>query len=253
MDTKKSVQQQFGAVAAHYASSSVHASGQDLTAMLNAAKLHDDKRVLDIGCGTGHTALAFADHVAEVRGVDLTPEMLDQARRLAAERNITNVFFEQSDVAHLPFAAASFDIVTSRYSAHHYADPVGALREVTRVLKQDGMFLLTDVMAPKEPAADIFLNAIELLRDPSHVRDYAVIQWQEMFAEVGLMSEILGVWLLHLDFDAWVTRMQTPEAAIAQIRTLIDGTSDEVRAALSLNHETYSFRVPTALMRGRFL
>lgn len=202
MNTKTSVQQQFGAVAARYANSTIHASGPDLTAMLHAARLQNDKRVLDIGCGAGHTALAFAAHVAEVQGVDLTPEMLDQAHRLAAERNITNVFFEQSNVVNLPFPAASFDIVTSRYSAHHYADPVGALREVARVLQPDGVFFLVDVVAPKEPASDTFLNAIELLRDPSHVRDHSITQWQKMFAEVGLHAETLGTWPLHLEFDA---------------------------------------------------
>src|SRR5262245_55828405 len=84
-DVKQSVQRQFGAVAANYATSPVHRGGPDLDAMLAAATPRGHERVLDAGCGTGHTALAFAPLVAEVVGADLTEAMLEQGRRLAAE------------------------------------------------------------------------------------------------------------------------------------------------------------------------
>src|SRR5689334_164940 len=87
-DIKQSVQRQFGAVAANYVTSAVHRGGPDLDAMLAAAGARGGERVLDAGCGTGHTALAFAPHVAEVVGVDLTEAMLEQGRRLAEQRGL---------------------------------------------------------------------------------------------------------------------------------------------------------------------
>lgn len=249
-DIKNSVERQFSPVATNYATSAVHVSGPDLTAMLEAASLHGSERVLDAGCGTGHTALAFAARAAEVIGVDLTEAMLAQGRKLARDRNLSNVAFKRGDVEHLAFPDAAFDIVTSRYSAHHYPHPLAALREFARVLKPGGILLLVDVMAPDEPAPDTFLNAIELLRDPSHVRDHRVEEWERMFATAGFSAETLGHWPLRLEFESWVARMNTPFLAITQIRTLIEGAPREVRAALALD-EGYSFSVPTALLRGR--
>lgn len=250
MDIKGSVQQQFGAVAAKYATSAVHVGGPDLQAMLAAVPLRGDEQVLDAGCGAGHTALAFAPHVASVLGIDLTIAMIAQARKLAQERGFANATFERADVEHLPYPDASFDLVTSRYSAHHYPHPQAALREFARVLKPHGALLLVDVVAPEAPASDTFLNAIELLRDPSHVRDHTPAQWLEMCAVAGLHGEVAGTWPLRLEFESWVARMNTPFLSITQIRTLIDGAPREVRAALAIAEDEYSFSVPTALVRA---
>jgi ubiquinone/menaquinone biosynthesis C-methylase UbiE len=250
LEIKDSVQKQFSPVAANYASSAVHAGGPDLAAMLAAVTPGGAERVLDAGCGAGHTALAFAPMAAEVVGLDLTEAMLAQGRKLARDRGLANVAFQRGDVERLPFPDAWFDLVTSRYSAHHYPHPPAALREFARVLKPGGAFLLVDVVSPDEPAQDTFLNAIELLRDPSHVRDHTVGQWLSMCQKAGLAAEQLGAWPLRLEFESWVARMNTPFLAITQIRALIDGAPREVRAALAIQ-EGYSFSVPTALIRGR--
>ena len=249
MEIKESVEKQFSPVASNYATSAVHVGGPDLAAMLAAVELSGAERALDAGSGAGHTALAFAPKVAEVVALDLTEAMLAQGRRLARERGLTNITFQRGDVERLPFPDASFDLVTSRYSAHHYPHPLAALREFARVLKPGGVFLLVDVVAPEQPAQDTFLNAIELLRDPSHVRDHTVAQWLSMCAAAGLAAEELGGWPLRLEFESWVARMNTPFLAITQIRALIDGAPREVRAALAIE-EGYSFSVPTALVRG---
>ena len=133
MDLTQAIRNQFATAARDYSVSSVHRSGPDLDAMLAAGLASGARRVLDIGCGTGHTALAFAESGAEVVGLDLTPEMLDQGRRLASARG-ASVSFREGDVADLPFPDASFDLVTSRFSAHHYTHPGAALAEVARVL-----------------------------------------------------------------------------------------------------------------------
>jgi ubiquinone/menaquinone biosynthesis C-methylase UbiE len=249
-DVKNSVQRQFTPVAANYATSAVHVAGPDLIAMLNAVALRGVERVLDAGCGAGHTALAFAPRVAEVVALDLTEAMLAQGRKLAKQRDITNITFRRGDVEKLAFDDASFDLVTSRYSAHHYPHPLMALREFARVLKPGGSVLLVDVVSPDEPAQDTFLNAVELLRDPSHVRDHTVEQWLRMLVTAGLAGEALGHWPLRLEFESWVARMNTPFLAITQIRTLIEGAPREIRAGLAID-EGYSFSVPTALIHGQ--
>src|SRR5262249_21242237 len=107
MEIKESVQKQFAPVAANYATSAVHAGGPDLTAMLATADLRADQRALDAGCGAGHTALAFAPHLAEVVALDLTEAMLAQGRKLARDRGIANITFQRGDVEQLPFPDGS--------------------------------------------------------------------------------------------------------------------------------------------------
>jgi len=249
VSVKEAVQQQFGPVATEYATSPVHATGPDLAAMLAAAPLRGVERVLDVGCGAGHTALAFAPRVASVIAVDLTAAMLDEGRRLAAERAVANVTFQRGDVEDLSCVDGLFDLVTSRYSAHHYPHPGRALREIGSVLQPGGALLLVDVVAPADALADAFLNAIEALRDPSHVRDHTAEEWRGMMTAARLTPEALGAWPLRLRFDSWVARMRTPAASVIQIKGLLDGASPDIRAALSVEDD-YSFTVPVALIRG---
>jgi SAM-dependent methyltransferase len=248
-NTAVTAEQQFGAVAAHYATSIVHVGGPDLDAMLQAAPL-PTTTLLDVGCGAGHAALAFAPHAERVVALDVTEPMLAQVQRLADERHITNVETRHADIAQLPFGDHTFAVVTSRYSAHHYANSQHALDEIARVLQPGGTFLLVDVVAPADEAHDAFLNHIETLRDPSHVRDHTVEQWREMIEQAGLRAELLGTWPLYLDFASWVARMQTPPTAVAQIESLFDQAPHAVRQAFVVAQD-YSFTVPVALLRAK--
>lgn len=250
MDRNQSIQRQFGAAADRYRVSRYHQDAPDLDAMLAAVVLRGDERVLDIGTGTGHTALAFAPRVAEVVGLDLTPAMLEQARILAEERGSANVRFEVGEAEALPYPDASFDLVTCRVCAHHFRDVRAAVCEASRVLRPGGRVLWVDSVSPDDPAQDTFLNCIELLRDPSHVRNYGVSQWQALFAEAGLAAEHLATWPVPLDFDEWTDRMRTPELPCDQLRALFDDATESIRAAFRVRTTPYGFDIPIALLRA---
>lgn len=245
------VRRQFGAVAAAYATSAVHASGANLRLLVETAALRGGEDVLDLGCGAGHTALALAPFARSITAVDLTPEMLAVAKGLAAERQVQNVEFRHADATHLPFEAASFDLVTSRYSAHHYSDPAAALREVARVLAPGGQFLLVDTIAPEDPALDTFLNAAELLRDASHVRDCRASEWERLFLAAALVPQVLMRSSIELDGESWVRRSQTPPPMVAALRALFAAAGPVAQAVLEIqNGERWSWTVPIALIRG---
>jgi len=194
MDLKDSVRTQFGRAAGDYATCHIHADGPDLPAMIAAASLDGRERVLDVGCGAGHTALAFAQHADRVEALDLTPDMLRETARLARERGLDNLSTRLGDVERLPYAAGSFDVVTCRQCAHHFPHPDAAVAEIARVLAPGGVFLLLDSVAPEDPKQDTFLNTIELLRDPSHVRDYSISQWLAVLARHGFEAELLEIY-----------------------------------------------------------
>ena len=249
-DIKAAVRRQFSPVAAAYATSSVHAGGPDLAALVAAAAPASHEHALDAGSGAGHTALALAPHVASVTAVDLSREMLDQGAALAAERGLSNLSFVRGDVERLEFQDQSFDLVSSRYSAHHYPHPAAALAQIARVLRPGGRFVLVDVVADEQPAHDTFLNAIELLRDPSHVRDHSISQWQQLMRQAGLEPDLLETWPLHLDFTSWIERMRTPAAAAAQIVWLMDVAAAEIRQSFAIEPD-HSFTLRLALLRAR--
>ena len=248
-EIKTSVERQFSQTAANYRRSRVHAAGEDLARMVAAANLDGSERVLDAGCGAGHTALAVAPHVAQVTAFDLSEEMLAQVEMLAGQRGVANVVTRRGDVEALPFGDGEFDRVTSRYSAHHWPHPERALAEIRRVLKPGGRFLLSDIVSFDSYVCDTYLQAIELLRDPSHVRDHTVAQWVAMFEAAGLVADVVFEWRVPLDFDDWVARMMTPAENIAMLRKLLDEVPVEVQEALAIQ-PGHNFSLPGALLGG---
>jgi len=137
-----------------------------------------------------------------VVGYDLSDEMLDVVNHAAKERSINNIMTQQGTVEKLPFADKSFDIITSRYSLHHWRDVGLAMREAARVLKPGGKLFLIDVTSPGNPFFDVWLQTVEALRDTSHVRDYTLGELMTFIAESGLMIDRSYRYRLFLQFDS---------------------------------------------------
>ena len=167
---KARVQAQFGASAQAYVTSAGHAGGPDLDRLVGWGRTRGAARVLDIATGAGHTALAFSEFAPTVVATDLTLPMLRVARGFIRERDRSGVRFLAADVEALPFRDHSFDVVTCRIAAHHFPAILPAVREVARVLKRGGSFLLQDILGHEDPAAATFILEVEKRREPSHVR-----------------------------------------------------------------------------------
>ncbi len=249
---KDTVTQQFSPVADNYRTSSVHAAGEDLPQMVAAVPLSGRELVLDAGSGAGHTALAFAPHVGRVTSVDLAPAMLGQGERQARERGLANVEFRQADVEALPFPDHAFDLIVSRYSAHHWPHPQQALGEFRRLLRPGGCCLLSDIVSYDDFTADTHLQTLEILRDRSHVRDHTVAAWLAMLAQQGFAGVVVYSWDLRLDFSAWVERMATPADDVAMIRRLLDHAPAEVRSTLRVEAD-HSFTLQGALIKAALI
>ena len=225
---------QYSSQAAAYVASATHAAGEDLDQLETWARTHAGGRALDLGCGGGHVAYRLAPHVAEVTAYDLTPAMLAAVRAEAERRGLHNVGTEQGAAERLPFADGAFDLVASRFSAHHWRDFAAALREVRRVLTPSGRALFIDTVSPGSPLLDTFLQAIELLRDPSHGRNYSPAEWLAALAAARLTPVSLVARRLRLDFGPWVARMNTPATHLAAMRSLQLGASEPVRAQFAI-------------------
>lgn len=223
------VRGQFGPRAAAYLHSAVHANGPEFSALRAAAEALPAARVLDLGCGAGHVGYQVAPFAAEVVAYDLAPEMLALVADRARELGIDNLRTLCGAVESLPLPDASFDLVLSRYSAHHWSAPARALAEARRVLRSGGECIVVDVASPGTALLDTHLQALEVLRDRSHVRDYSAAEWLALTAAAGLRPRRQEFARLRLEFSSWVERMATPEPLCAALRLFQASACREVR------------------------
>ncbi len=166
-EKKAQVQEYFARTAESYVASFSHRTGGDLQRLIELGEWNSQQLALDIATGGGHTALAVAPHVSRIVVTDLTPRMLEKAREFLLAQGVTNAEFQVADAEQLPFAGASFDRVTCRIAAHHFPNVAQSVKEVARVLKRGGLYLLIDCMAPDDQEFDAFDNTVEKWRDPS--------------------------------------------------------------------------------------
>jgi SAM-dependent methyltransferase len=243
------VDAQFGARAAAYLSSAVHAQGADLEMLTALAHGRPDAHVLDLGCGAGHVSFAVSPHVRSVVACDLSAEMLDVVARAAASRGLGNLLTKQAVAEHLPFTDGQFDCVLSRYSAHHWRDFDAGLREAARVLKPGGIVGIVDSVSVGPALLDTWLQAIELLRDPSHVRSRSRSEWEAAIDRAGLLPGTVRPFRVRLDFAVWIERMRTPPVRTDAIRALQALMADSVMRHFEIARDG-SFSIDVALFEA---
>ena len=224
------VRSRFAPVAANYTRTTFHASSERLQEVLDLARPKPGDLALDVATGTGNTAFALAPYVRRVIGVDLTPEMLDQARRLTGERAIKNVDWVLGDAAKLPFQDETFDVYTVRAAPHHFPDVDAFLEEAFRVLKPDRDAAFIDCAPPA--AAREVLHEVEVRRDPSHVRSLTVDEWVQRLERAGFGVELASARELDWDYDEWMHTMAVEPALAEELAGVIESAQGEARTQL---------------------
>lgn len=245
---EQTVQSQFDPRAGAYLTSAVHVAGPDLqrAEILVSQAVAVTAQAVDIGCGGGHLSFALAPHVARMVALDPSPGMLAAVSRSAAERGLAQIETRQGNAESLPFPDRSLPLVCTRYSAHHWTRLEAAVREIARVLAPGGHALVIDTLGHEDPLVDTFMQSIELLRDPSHVRNRSRAEWLSLLQTVGLIELESADWPTRLEFASWAERMRTPADRVAVIRSLQDGAPCEVREALAIEPDG-SFTIRTGL------
>jgi SAM-dependent methyltransferase len=221
----------------------VHAKGASLARLIELVEPQGHWQALDIATGAGHTAAAFAPHVAHVVASDITAEMLEEARKLAAAKGLANVEVAVADAEALPFEDQRFDLVACRIAAHHFPDVPKFVREVKRVLKARGTFALVDNIAPDSlstpgfseaelRAAALAYNIFEKVRDPSHGRCLGLTEWSGLVGAAGFdltHSERLPK---DMEFQPWAERMAVGAATVARLRAMLEEGAPALKAFL---------------------
>jgi SAM-dependent methyltransferase len=187
-----------------YRESAIHASGRDLDLVVEWVEPGEGVRVLDVATGGGHVARRLREAGCEVVTVDPAPGM--HADVLAP-------------ADHLPFADGSFDAVTCRLAAHHFPDVLAAVKEMARVAGSRVVICDNTFVSETSEEAD-------RLRDPSHVRNYGVAEWQSFFELAGLDVAQAELLQRPLEIEPWLARVECTGATAARVRELL---GDRVR------------------------
>jgi ubiquinone/menaquinone biosynthesis C-methylase UbiE len=162
--------------------------------------LSGDERALDVGTGAGALALGLASLVQGVIGVDIVPELLEEAKKRAP----ANVEFANGDAYELPFPSDAFDLVSTGRTLHHVQRPELVLAEMNRVLRPGGTMLVVDQLAPNDPLAAIELNRFERARDESTSRILADVDLRGLFDSNGLVLRRAEVYPEERDLESYL-------------------------------------------------
>ena len=248
MSHSEQIVDQFTRQAAQFAQSPAVRSEDILERILRLAQCEPEDTALDIASGPGALVCDLAQHARHATGIDLTPAMLEQARKTQHQRGVANVSWDQGDVSALPYADAAFDIVTCRFAFHHFPEPLPVLREMKRVCRPGGRVVVADT-APDAAKAHAF-NTMERLRDPSHARALPEEDWLRLFAAAGLPMPRIERTRLPMDLDEFLARSHPPEGNEVRVRALFEAAllDDTLDVAPRREQQALRFSIPVAIL-----
>ncbi len=232
---KEVVQQQFTKTAEAFSRYAVRDTPEILAEKVAFAKPQSTDVALDVACGPGALVLALAPRARFARGIDLTEELLRQARAFQLERQITNACFDQGDAEQLPYPAGSFDLVTCQCSIHHMPKPELVLKEMVRVMKSEGRLMIIDSLAPESDAKFELHNRIEKIRDPSHTETLRLTTFLALFDQYGLTVARQAIKKRLRSFHQWMLRagLEPTHKRYLEARRLMEGSIPGDRAGFS--------------------
>ncbi len=187
-------------------------------------------RLIDVACGPGVVTAALAPNAASIVAFDATDEMLEKTRARCVKAGLRNVEFKSGDAEHLPFAEGEFDGAVTRAALHHFADPQRAIAEMFRVLRPGGVAVFADVISSEDAEESRLHNAIERLRDPSHVRMLPASELESAARRAGFGELQTARWDMNRELEEWFSIVSDP-ARVEPIRTVVRALAEAGRSA----------------------
>jgi ubiquinone/menaquinone biosynthesis C-methylase UbiE len=220
VDHLKRVADEFARQAQNFESWAVQAD--DAVGARFGAALRDAGRgrLLDVACGPGVVTAALAPAATAVVAFDATERMLEKAKARCAKAGLNNVTFELGDAENLPFPDATFDGAVTRAALHHFERPQRAIDEMFRVLRPGGSAVIVDVVSAEDADRSALHNAIERLRDPSHVRMLPASQLDGYVARAGFVDAEHATWDMDRELEEWLAIVDDP-ARVEPVRTVV--------------------------------
>lgn len=182
-----------------YRTSATHAGGADLDRVIEWCEPGEGVVAIDVATGGGHVARRLREAGCLVTTVDPSPGMQPDVIARAE---------------YLPFADGSFEVAVNRYAAHHYDDVAEAIREMARVASD--RVVVEDLLYQDEAC-----EQAELLRDPTHKRNYTEAEWRALFEGAGLAIEAVEIQKVDHPLEEWIARTGCEGEDAERVRELL--------------------------------
>lgn len=230
--------------------SAVFTDEEILARIRDAAGLTPQTRVLDLACGPGIVTTALAPYAGNVVALDLTPTMVSRAQQRSREAGLSNVHCGLGLAEALPFPDETFDVIVNRSALHHFPHPEAALEEMARVLRPSGRLVISDVVSSDIDDESALHNALETLRDPSHVRMLPRNELLGFLQELGLHVVSWLTWVNQRGFDEWLRITNAPEriGPLRAVMTALAKSGQHAGINLHLDGEDVVFEHHTLLL-----
>jgi SAM-dependent methyltransferase len=210
---EETIRSEFTHQADSFAGARIGSAAETLGVVVDLVPADPEASWLEAACGPAAISRAIASKVGRVRGVDLTPTMVEKAREEAARAGIGNAEFAVGDATALELPDASFDGAVTRFSFHHIPAPQRVLEEMARVVRPGGLVIVSDLLTDEGAEAQAWHQEIERLRDPSHWATPTPARLRRMGEAAGLELEREEVIAFEIDYEDWLARGSAGAAA----------------------------------------
>jgi ubiquinone/menaquinone biosynthesis C-methylase UbiE len=229
------VQKQFTNTAEAFSKFAVRDSPEVIAEKVRFLKPQPEMLFLDVACGPGGLVMAMAPGLRYAYGMDITPEMLRYSRQFQAEKQVPNASFICAEGEGIPYADATFDLVSCQYAFHHITKPELVLQEMMRVTKPDGRIFVDDTLGPESVEKFELHNRIEVVRDPSHTQSLRLTTFLRMFDNFGLEIVSQSFRRHRRSFNQWMLRAGHPpeDQRYVEARRLIEKSASGDKAGFS--------------------
>lgn len=220
--------------------------------VIETAGIGSNDTVLDVACGPGLITCAVANVARQVTGIDITPAMIEEARKRQRSVGLTNMDWKVGDVLPLPFPGSSFSAVITRYSFHHFLDPEAVLTEMVRICQPGGRVAVVDVFTSTPEQAEAY-NRMEKLRDPSHTRALSLAELTGMFHDTGLVEMKTAFYKLDVEVEKLLTASCTKPGDAQVVRKIFEDDLgvDRLGVGASRQDDGIHFAFPIVVVAGQ--
>jgi ubiquinone/menaquinone biosynthesis C-methylase UbiE len=179
--------------------------------IISLADIKPDSNVLDLACGTGIVTKALAKTSKHIYAVDITDEMIKMTKAMCIKNGFDHVKVLKGNAEKLNFDNEYFDIIVTRLSIHHFMNPDLTIKEMKRVLKPNGTILISDIYSSNDTEDAELHNAIEILRDPTHIKMLSLSEFEKLFSSNNLAITETSFINIEREYDEWLTITNAPE------------------------------------------